>query len=118
MRRTTYGYNYLAIDDDVYLYTGMSSVTSDESNIGFVLVNLRTKDTKFYAVPGATELSAMESAQGQVQHLNYKAYLPASFEYIRQADLFHFAEGCGRTREDVCVCRCGTVPDCRYRADD
>ena len=70
VRRTTYGYNYLAIDDDVWLYTGMSSVTSDESNIGFVLVNLRTKETKFYAVPGATELSAMGSAQGQVQHLN------------------------------------------------
>ena len=54
VRRTTYGYNYLAIDDDVWLYTGMSSVTSDESNIGFVLVNLRTKETKFYTVPGAT----------------------------------------------------------------
>lgn len=76
VRRTTYGYNYLAIDDDVYLYTGMSSVTSDESNIGFVLVNLRTKATKFYAVPGATELSAMDSARGQVQHLNYTATFP------------------------------------------
>ncbi|MEG1293421.1 MAG: CvpA family protein [Clostridium sp.] len=76
VRRTTYGYNYLAINDDVYLYTGMSSVTSDESNIGFVLVNLRTKDTKFYTIPGATELSAMGSAEGQVQHLNYKATFP------------------------------------------
>lgn len=76
VRRTTYGYNYLAIGDDVYLYTGMSSVTSDESNIGFVLVNLRTKDTKFYTIPGATELSAMASAEGQVQHLNYKATFP------------------------------------------
>lgn len=76
VRRTTYGYNYLAMDDDVWLYTGMSSVTSDESNIGFVLVNLRTKETKFYAVPGATELSAMGSAQGQVQHLNYTATFP------------------------------------------
>ncbi len=76
VRRTTYGYNYLAIDDDVWLYTGMSSVTSDESNIGFVLVNLRTKETKFYAVPGATELSAMDSARGQVQHLNYSATFP------------------------------------------
>lgn len=76
VRRTTYGYNYLAIDDDVYLYTGMSSVTSDQSNIGFVLVNLRTKDTKFYAVPGATETSAMASAQGQVQHLKYSATFP------------------------------------------
>lgn len=76
VRRTTFGYNYLAIDDDVWLYTGMSSVTSDESNIGFVLVNLRTKETKFYAVPGATELSAMDSARGQVQHLNYSATFP------------------------------------------
>lgn len=76
VRRTTYGYNYLAIDDDVYLYTGMSSVTSDQSNIGFVLVNLRTKDTKFYSVPGATETSAMASAQGQVQHLKYSATFP------------------------------------------
>lgn len=76
VRRTTYGYNYLAIGDDVYLYTGMSSVTADESNIGFVLVNLRTKETKFYAVPGATEYSAMESAKGQVQHLGYNATFP------------------------------------------
>lgn len=76
VRRTTYGYNYLAIDDDVYLYTGMSSVTADQSNIGFVLVNLRTKDTTFYTVPGATEYSAMESAQGQVQHLQYTATFP------------------------------------------
>ncbi len=76
VRRTTYGYNYLAIDDDVYLYTGMSSVTGDESNIGFVLVNLRTKETRFYAIPGATESSAMASAQGQVQHLNYTATFP------------------------------------------
>lgn len=76
VRRTTYGYNYMALDDDVYLYTGMSSVTADESNIGFVLVNLRTKETRFYTVPGATETSAMESAQGQVQHLKYSATFP------------------------------------------
>ena len=76
VRRTTYGYNYLALNDDVYLYTGMSSVTADQSNIGFVLVNLRTKETRFYTVPGATEQSAMASAEGQVQHLNYKATFP------------------------------------------
>ena len=76
VRRTTYGYNYLALDDDVYLYTGMSSVTADQSNIGFVLVNLRPKATRFYTVPGATETSAMASAQGQVQHLKYSATFP------------------------------------------
>ena len=72
----TDGYNYLAIDDDVYLYTGMTSVTSDESNVGFVLTNLRTKETKFYSIPGAEEYSAMSSAEGQVQHLNYTATFP------------------------------------------
>ena len=72
----TDGYNYLALDDDVYMYTGMTSVTSDESNVGFVLVNLRTKETKFYTIPGAEEYSAMSSAEGQVQHLSYSATFP------------------------------------------
>ena len=74
--RPTEGYNYLAINDDVWLYTGMTSVLADESNVGFVLVNLRTKETKFYSIPGAEEYSAMSSAQGQVQHLNYTATFP------------------------------------------
>ncbi len=76
VRQTTDGYNYIANNDDVYMYTGMTSATSDESNIGFVLVNMRTKETKFYTIPGAEEYSAMASAQGQVQHLNYTATFP------------------------------------------
>lgn len=72
----TAGYNYLAINDDVWLYTGITSVTSDESNVGFVLCNLRTKETKFYAIPGAEEYSAMSSAEGQVQHLGYRSTFP------------------------------------------
>lgn len=76
VKQTTDGYNYIAIGDDVYLYTGMTSVTSDESNTGFILVNLRTKDTRYYAVPGATEYSAMGSAEGQVQQMSYIATFP------------------------------------------
>lgn len=72
----TDGYNYLALNDDVYLYTGMTSVSSDESNVGFVLVNLRTKETTFYECPGAEEYSAMESAQGKVQEKNYVSTFP------------------------------------------
>lgn len=72
----TEGYNYLAIDDDVWLYTGMTSVVSDESNVGFVLVNLRTKQAKFYEVPGAKEYSAMSSAEGAVQEKAYEATFP------------------------------------------
>lgn len=74
--RPTDGYNYLAIGDDVYLYTGMTSVLSDQSNVGFVLINLRTKETKYYSVPGAEEYSAMSSAEGQVQNLQYASTFP------------------------------------------
>ncbi len=72
----TEGYNYLALNDDVWLYTGMTSVVSDESNVGFVLVNLRTKEAKFYEVPGAKEYSAMNSAEGAVQEKDYDATFP------------------------------------------
>ncbi len=74
--QTTDGYNYLIMNDDVYLYTGITSATSDESNIGFILTNMRTKETNFYAVPGAEEYSAMASAEGQVQQMNYTASFP------------------------------------------
>ena len=74
--QTTDGYNYLVRDDDVYMYTGITSVSSDESNIGFVLTNMRTKETNFYAVPGAEEYSAMASAEGQVQQMKYKSSFP------------------------------------------
>lgn len=74
--KTTDGYNYLAIDDDVWVYTGVTSVNEDQSNVGFVLMNQRTMETKFYEVEGATENSAMSSAEGQVQNLHYKATFP------------------------------------------
>ena len=73
---TTDGYNYIAMDDDIYLYTGITSVSSDESNIGFVLTNLRTKETKFYNVAGAEEYSAMASSEGMVQQMKYKSTFP------------------------------------------
>lgn len=73
---TTTGYNYLAFNDDVYLYTGITSVLADESNIGFTLTNMRTKETNFYSVSGAEEYSAMESAKGQVQQMNYTSTFP------------------------------------------
>ena len=73
---TTEGYNYRAIDDDVWVYTGVTAVSGDQSNVGFVLMNQRTMETKFYEVEGATEASAMSSAEGQVQNLHYTATFP------------------------------------------
>ncbi len=73
---TSAGYNYIAMNDDVYMYTGITSVSSDQSNIGFLLSNQRTKETTFYSAPGAIETSAQNSAQGVVQDLGYTATFP------------------------------------------
>ena len=73
---TTDGYNYIVKDDDVWVYTGVTSVSGDESNVGFVLMNQRTMESRYYACPGAEEYSAMDSAQGQVQHLGYRSTFP------------------------------------------
>jgi len=70
------GYNYIAKDDDVWVYSGVTSATADNSIVGFVLVNQRTAQSHYYAVAGATEESAMNSAEGQVQHLRYHATFP------------------------------------------
>lgn len=73
---TTDGYNYISLNDDIYLYTGITSVSSDESNLGFILCNMRTKETNYYKVPGAEEYSAMASAEGQVQQMKYTSTFP------------------------------------------
>lgn len=72
----TDGYNYIALDGDVYYYTGLTSVSDDASNVGFALINMRTKEAKYYDISGAEEYSAMSSAEGQVQHLGYSATFP------------------------------------------
>lgn len=74
---TTDDYGYIIIDDDVWYFTGVTSVTNDESNIGFIISNARTGEYKFYPVTGAEEYSAMESAQGQVQEKGYVASFPS-----------------------------------------
>ncbi|MDY0236470.1 MAG: hypothetical protein RBR71_10595 [Gudongella sp.] len=74
--RTTQGYNYVPLNDDIYLYTGVTSIRSDSSNLGFYFVNLRTKEAKFFSVPSADEVSAMNSATGQIQEKNYIPAFP------------------------------------------
>lgn len=86
--RTTEGYNYIAANDDVYVYTGVTSAGSDESNIGFILTNQRTKQTTFYSIAGAEEFSAMNSAEGVVQHLNYSATFPLLLNISNQPTYF------------------------------
>ncbi|MBS4039783.1 MAG: hypothetical protein KGZ81_04215 [Flavobacteriales bacterium] len=66
-------------DDKSYWYTGITSVGTDESTVGFVLVDTRTKETTFYKQSGATEYAAQQSAEGKVQEKGYKASLPIPY---------------------------------------
>ena len=76
VRVTTNGYNYIPLADDNWIYTGITSAGRDQSNVGFILVNKRTKETIYYPVSGAEEFSAMASAEGVVQHLGYTSTFP------------------------------------------
>ncbi|MBR5437544.1 MAG: CvpA family protein [Clostridia bacterium] len=88
VRLATEGSNYLAQNDDVYMYTGVTSAGHDQAIIGFVLVNMRTKDASFYAVSGAKEYSAMSSAQGDVQDYSYAATFPILLNISGQPTYF------------------------------
>ncbi|MGZ7153736.1 hypothetical protein ACXWOD_09625, partial [Streptococcus pyogenes] len=72
----TDSYNYISIGSDIYLYTGITSATADSSNLGFILVNMRTREVTNYKLASATESAAMESAEGEVQEKKYKATAP------------------------------------------
>lgn len=86
--QTTSGYNYIALDDDVWVYSGVTSVSGDQSNVGFVLMNQRTMETRFYTIEGATEDSAMSSAEGQVQNLGYQATFPLLLNIANEPTYF------------------------------
>ena len=86
--QTTNGYNYIALDDDVWVYTGITSVSGDQSNVGFILMNQRTMETRFYEVEGAIEDSAMSSAEGQVQNLGYRSTFPLLLNIANEPTYF------------------------------
>ena len=86
--KTTAGYNYIAMNDDVYVYTGVTSANADQSNLGFLLCNMRTKETHFYTAPGATEEAAKLSAMGVVQDLGYVATFPLLLNIADQPTYF------------------------------
>lgn len=85
---TTQGYNFIAQDDDVWMYTGITSVTGDRGNIGFILINQRTKQARYYSCAGAEEYSAMSSAQGAVQQYSYEATFPLLLNISDQPTYF------------------------------
>ncbi|MDR1631064.1 MAG: CvpA family protein [Oscillospiraceae bacterium] len=76
VKATSDGWSYLAINDDVYICTGITSVTAENSVIGFLLVNQRTKEASIYEVIGASEKAAQDSAKGIVSDKNWNATFP------------------------------------------
>ena len=88
VRVATEGSNFLALNDDVYMYTGVTSVSNDQAIIGFVLVNMRTKEANFYEISGAKEYSAMSSAEGQVQNYQWTATFPILLNISGQPTYF------------------------------
>ena len=70
-------FGYVAKDGDIWIYTGITSVNGDSSNIGFLLANERTGESRFYPVAGADEKSAMHAAEGEVQEKRYAASFPS-----------------------------------------
>ncbi len=98
------GYNYIAKDDDVWVYTGVTSATADNSIIGFVLINQRTQESHFYSVSGATEESAMASAEGKVQNLRYTATFPLLINVANQPTYFMaLKDGAGLVKQFAMV---------------
>ncbi len=76
-KQTTDDFGYKIIGDDVWIYTGVTSVNGDQSNIGFVMMNQRTSEARYYKVSGAEEHSAMSAAEGEVQEKGYTASFPS-----------------------------------------
>ncbi len=70
-------YGFVAKDGDIWIYTGVTSVNGDSSNIGFLLANERTGESRYYAIAGADEKSAMAAAEGEVQEKGYQASFPS-----------------------------------------
>lgn len=76
-KQATEDFGYKIIGDDVWVYTGVTSANGDQSNIGFVMMNQRTSEARYYQVSGAEEHSAMSAAEGEVQEKGYKASFPS-----------------------------------------
>lgn len=88
MITSTPGSSYVYIDGNPFYYTGLTSITNDESTVGFILVDLRDKSSKFYQLTGATETAAIDSAQGQVQQFGYHASFPILVNEYNTATYF------------------------------
>lgn len=85
---TTVGSSYIASGDDVWLYTGVTSVTNDDSIVGFAIINQRTKEAVFQRISGTTEAGAEISAEGIVADKGWDATFPILLNIDGEATYF------------------------------
>ena len=110
--KSTDGYNYMAMEDDVWVYTGVTSVSGDQSNVGFVLMNQRTRETRYYKVNGAEEYSAMGSAEGQVQNLGYQATFPILLNISNEPTYFMALKDSAGLVKKLCDGQYSEISEC------
>ncbi len=91
------GSGNIAMNDDVWVYTGVTSSESDASNFGFILCNQRTKETKYYPNAGAMENAAQKSAEDAVLNYGYRATFPILLGIDDNPTYFMSLYGTGNT---------------------
>ena len=70
-------FGYIVKDNDVLIYTGITAVTNDESNIGYLMANERTGEVRMSYFESTDEDSVMRAAEGEVQEKRYRASFPS-----------------------------------------
>lgn len=86
--RPSDGHNIVYNNGECYLFTGLTSVGADDSAIGFIMVDMVTKEPIMYEMSGATEEAGQLSAQGRVQDLGYQASFPIILNIDSQPTYF------------------------------
>ena len=113
--KSTDGYNYMAMEDDVWVYTGVTSVSGDQSNVGFVLINQRTRETRYYKVNGAEEYSAMGSAGRAGSEPWVQGSSPDPSEYFQRTNILYGIERRCRTGKKIRDGKYPEIPECCHR---
>lgn len=74
--QTSDGTRVIMNEGELYYFTGLTSAGNDESTIGFVYAGMKTKETRLFRFPGATEDAAMNKALTLLPQNNISTSFP------------------------------------------
>lgn len=80
-------------DDGLFYFTGLTSAGGDESTIGFIYMNIRTKETKLYKFAGATESAAMNKVITLLPQNNIAATFPVPLNVMDKPTYYMLIKG-------------------------